>query len=135
VENNTRYMEIKREKNPIIGDDPNEYKHRPVLPNPLDVMGIKIECDRPSPSITKKSKEQLTQLFSVDQVVDAKVVDIQVQEGKKLKTIITYEIEGSDCQAKEESYKQNISLAVDDIVKVTIVKVKEKSIRKVTHIQ
>ena len=33
-----RYMEIKREKRPRINDS-NEYKERPVLPTPLQVMG------------------------------------------------------------------------------------------------
>jgi len=33
-----RYMEIKREKQPRI-NDPNEYKERPVLPTPLQLMG------------------------------------------------------------------------------------------------
>lgn len=41
--NNRRYMEIKREEHPRI-NDANEYKERPVLPNPLQV----IEDDRPS---------------------------------------------------------------------------------------
>jgi CRISPR-associated protein (TIGR03986 family) len=56
----TRYMEIERDINkPHIGKPTkrtdktvNEYKERPVLPNPLDVMGIKIECERSTPSQT-----------------------------------------------------------------------------------
>lgn len=32
----TRYMEIERQQNPLDGE-PNEYKNRRVLPNPLDV--------------------------------------------------------------------------------------------------
>ncbi len=126
VENKSRYMEIERKKIPRIGNDKNEYKERPILPDPLDVMrevvGIKIECDRPS-------------LFSEGQEVEAKVVDIKVKEGKKLKTTITYQIEGSDCLAKEELYKHTISLAINDLVKVTIVKNKGESIRTVKLIQ
>jgi len=138
VENNTRYMEIKREKTPRIGDDPNEYKQRPVLPDPLDVMrevtGINIKCDRPSPSNPKKSAKEQIQQFSEGQEVDAKVVNIKVEERQKLKTIITYEISGSDCLAKEEVYKKRVSLAEGNIVKVSIIKAQGKSIRKVKHI-
>jgi CRISPR-associated protein (TIGR03986 family) len=137
VENNTRYMEITREREPRIGNDPNEYKQRPILPDPLDVMRevtrIKIECDRPSPSNPKKSAKQPIQQFSEGQKIDAKVVNIQVQEGQKLKTIITYEIQGSDSSAKEETYKP-VSLAVGDILKVSIVKAQGKSIRKVKRV-
>lgn len=137
----TRYMEIERAINkshigkPVKQNDKtvNEYKDRPVLPNPLDVMGIKIECDRPSLSTSKKSAKQPIQHFSEGQEIDAKVVNIQVQEGQKLKTIITYEIQASDCSAKEETYKP-VSLAVGDILKVTIVKAQGKSIRKVKRV-
>jgi CRISPR-associated protein (TIGR03986 family) len=139
VENNTRYMEITRDKKPRIGDDPNEYKQRPVLPDPLDVMrevtGIKIECDRPSSSLPIKTKtpKQPMQQFSEGQEIDAKVVNIK-EEGQKQKIIITYEIKGSDCLAKEESYKQKVSLAVGDILKVSILKVQGKNIRKVKRV-
>ncbi|MEH1885198.1 TIGR03986 family type III CRISPR-associated RAMP protein [Nostoc sp.] len=34
-----RYMEIDRKRLPRIGNDPNEYTKRPVLPTPLQVMG------------------------------------------------------------------------------------------------
>ncbi|MEY3866258.1 MAG: hypothetical protein RLZZ338_149 [Cyanobacteriota bacterium] len=137
----TRYMEIERDINkPHIGKPVkrtdktvNEYKERPILPNPLDVMGIEIECDRPSPSIPKKSAKQPIQQFSECQEIEAKVVNIKVQEGQKLKTIITYEIQGSDCSAKEETYKP-VSLAVGDILKVSIVKAQGKSIRKVKRV-
>ena len=139
VENTSRYMEIERKKTPRIGNDKNEYKERPVLPDPLDVMrevtGIKIECDRLSPSLPKKSAKQPTQQFSEGQDIEAKVVDIKVQEGKKLKTTITYKIEGSDCLAKEEIYKHTISLTINDVVKVNIVKTKGESIRTVKLIQ
>lgn len=138
VENKTRYMEITRERNPKIGDDPNEYKHKPVLPDPLDVMRevtrVKIECDRSSPSLPKDSSNQLTQYFSEGQEIDANIANIEVQEGKKQKTIITYEIQGSDCLAKEEIYKQKVFLTVGDILKVSIVKVQGKSIRKVKRV-
>jgi len=146
VETKTRYMEIKRDckKKHHIGQCKptdktiNEYKERPVLPDPLDVMrevtGIKIKCDRPSPSTPKKSAKEQIQQFSEGQEIDAKVVNIKVEEGQKLKTIITYEIPGSDCLAKEEIYKKKVSLAEGNIVKVSIIKAQGKSIRKVKHI-
>jgi CRISPR-associated protein (TIGR03986 family) len=37
VEQFSRYMEIERRQEPHIGNDPNEYKDRPVLPTPLQV--------------------------------------------------------------------------------------------------
>ena len=37
--NETRYMEIERTKQPILGDDSNEYKARRVLPTPLQIKG------------------------------------------------------------------------------------------------
>ncbi|MGB5961448.1 MAG: TIGR03986 family CRISPR-associated RAMP protein [Coleofasciculaceae cyanobacterium] len=142
IEKTTRYMEIERDiaKHHIGSPRPkdktvNEYSERRVLPNPLDVMGIKIECDRPSPVSPQDSISQETQRFSEGQEIDAKVVDIQVQEGKKRKTTITYEIEGSDCPAKEEIYKRTISLVINDIVKVNIIKAKGESIRTVKLIQ
>jgi CRISPR-associated protein (TIGR03986 family) len=138
----TRYMEIERDvKKPHIGKPVkstdktvNEYKDRPVLPNPLDVMRIKIECDHPSPSLPKKSTSQLTQQFSEGQEIDAKVVGIEVQKGNKVKTTIIYDIPGSDCQAKEEIYKHTVALSVGDLLKVSIVKAQGKSVRKVKRV-
>ena len=143
IEETTRYMEIERDiakhhiGTPVKRNDKtvNEYKERPVLPNPLDVMGIKLNCERPSPPSPQDSISQETQLFSEGQEIEAKVVDIKVQEGQKLKTTITYEIEGSDCLAKEEIYKRTISLAINDIVKVSIIKTRGESIRTVKLIE
>ncbi|MEG4304126.1 TIGR03986 family type III CRISPR-associated RAMP protein [Microcoleus sp. D3_18a_C4] len=143
IEETTRYMEIERDTakhhigSPVKRNDKtvNEYKERLVLPNPLDVMRIKLDSDRPSPPSPQDSISQETQRFSEGQEIDAKVVDIQVQKGKKLKTTITYEIEGSDCLAKEEIYKRTISLAINDIVKVSIIKTRGVSIRIVKLIQ
>lgn len=143
TEKATRYMEIERDiakhhiGKPVKQNDKtiNEYKDRPVLPNPLDVMGITLTCDRPSPSSPSSSITQETKLFVEGQEIEAKVVDIQVQEGKKLKTTITYEIQGSDCLAKEDVYKRTIYLDINDIVKVSIVKAKGESIRTVKLIQ
>ncbi len=38
VEEFSRYMEIERRSTPRIGNDPNEYKDRPVLPDPRQVL-------------------------------------------------------------------------------------------------
>jgi CRISPR-associated protein (TIGR03986 family) len=64
----TRYMQIDRVEQPRIGKDKNEYKERPVLPTPLQIMNIpdrrrlpslpkntsEMERDRPSPPIKKR---------------------------------------------------------------------------------
>lgn len=96
----------------------DSFKNRKVLPTPL---------------------QQSSQQFLEGQVVKARVVDIKEEEipkGKKqqLKTTITYEIEGSDCPSTEEVNKQKVSLAIGDIVKVSIVKVQGISIRKVKRV-
>lgn len=49
--------------------------------------------------------------------------------------MITYKIEGSDCPSTEEVNKQKVSLVVGDVVKVSIVKVQELSIRKVKRVE
>lgn len=147
-----RYMEIERKQRPRLGSDDNEYKERRVLPTPLQVMGIELECDRSSspPKNSQHSgshrhlgeitRKQPSQQFSEGQEVDAKVVDIQeeeIQKGnkKQLKTMITYKIEGSDCLSKEVVDKQKVSLAIGDVVKVNIVKVQETNIRKVKRVE
>ncbi|MGB3510609.1 MAG: TIGR03986 family CRISPR-associated RAMP protein [Microcoleaceae cyanobacterium] len=151
IDKATRYMEIERKKLPRLGNDENEYKARRVLPTPLDEIEVKLNGDRySSPSkVTsqnspkppeKKTNKQPDGKFPKGQLVDAKVVDIKeenILQGNKtkLKTIITYEIEGSDCQSKEEINKQKVDLSIGDIVKVKIEKVKDRSIRKVKRVE
>jgi hypothetical protein len=147
-----RYMEIERKQRPHLGKDDNEYKERRVLPTPLDVMGIKLECDRSSPSpkisqhndsprhLVKAPRKQPSQQFSESQIVDAKVADIKEEQvphknKTKLKTTITYEISGSDCPSTEEVNKQKVSLAIGDVVKVNIVKAQGTSIRRVKRVE
>lgn len=77
--------------------------------------------------------------FTVGQVVEAKVVNIEkleIQDGNRTKqrSIITYEIQGSDCSSKEEVNRQEISLSIGDIVKVTIEKSQGANIRKVKRV-
>lgn len=117
---NTRYMEIERKEKPCIGDgDPNEYKTRPVLPTPLQVI-----------------QEILpVQEFVEGDIVEAKVVDIEEKNVSKLTTIITYEIEGSACPSKEEVKKKKINLSIGDLVRVNIVNVQGSLIRKVKKLE
>ena len=120
----TRYMEIERQRLPCLGDDTNEYKQRRVLPTPLQA----------------REKFQQKKVFSENQVVEAKVVKIetkQVQQQKKFisRTIITYQIEGSNCPSTEKVNKQNISLDVGSVVKVRIEKFNESNVRKVKQVE
>ncbi|GAA6618077.1 TIGR03986 family CRISPR-associated RAMP protein [Scytonema sp. NUACC26] len=115
----TRYMKIERKQQPRLSDNENEYKERRVLPSPLQV----IEDIKPSIK------------FIEGQIVEAKVIELEKQyvQGKKnkLRTIVTYEIQGSESPSKEEVNKQEVSLSVGDIVKVKIERVQGANIRKV----
>ncbi|WP_204103144.1 MULTISPECIES: TIGR03986 family CRISPR-associated RAMP protein [Spirulina sp. CCY15215] len=139
---NTRYMEIERDASkPHLGTPKkgkvNEYADRPVLPTPLQVIGWeKDNIQQPQRKVMGIEGKTLndshsSSKFSEGQEITAKVVNIQVTKEKKRKTILTYEIEGSECQATEEIYKREVSLINGDLVKVTIIKVKENNIRKV----
>jgi CRISPR-associated protein (TIGR03986 family) len=131
--------------------DLEAFKERKVLPNPLDIRGISdqrqfLSNNNPSSSgagrsdrstvspPTVQSAKQESSPFSEGQQIEAKVVDIQVQEGNKRKTTITYEINDSNCPAREEVYKRKVNLAVGDVVKVTIDKAQGRNIRKVKHL-
>lgn len=131
--------------------DLEAFKERKVLPNPLDIRGISDQRQLPSnntPSSsgsggserssaslsTVKPNKQEPSPFSEGQQIQAKVVDIQVQEGKKRKTTITYEINGSNCPAKAEVYKKKVTLSIGDVVTVTIDKFQGRNIRKVKHL-
>jgi CRISPR-associated protein (TIGR03986 family) len=149
-----RYMENERDASPgqsYIGKakkgKANEYAERPVLPTPLQVIcwdkcddnngnsGGSGGSDRSTVSPpTVQSTKQEPSPFSEGQQIEAKVVDIQVQEGKKRKTTITYEINDSNCPAREEVYKKKVNLAVGDVVKVTVDKAQGRNIRKVKHL-
>lgn len=139
-----RYMEIERQQSPRIGEDKNEYKQRPVLPTPLDIMGITPKGDRtsspPKPNPQRTVPPHPVKQFSEGEVVKATVVEIkreQVQKGKKtqLRTTISYKIAGSDCLSKEEINKQKVTLAVGDIVKVRVIKGQGTSVRKVKRVE
>jgi len=56
--NEARYMEIERDHQPRIGTDKNEYKERPVLPTPLQVIGWEDnrKINKPNPSPQPKAK-------------------------------------------------------------------------------
>jgi hypothetical protein len=77
--------------------------------------------------------------FKIGEIVEATVIKIDrqhVQSGKKtkLRTIITYQIQGSDCQPDEEVNKQEVNLSIGDEVKVKIEKCQGSCIRKVKRV-
>jgi CRISPR-associated protein (TIGR03986 family) len=116
---NTRYMEIERKEKPCIGDDQNEYKARPVLPTPLQVI-----------------QEILpVQEFAKGDTVEAKVISIEEKNIDKLITTITYDIQGSDCSSKEEVKKKKVNLSIGDVVKVEIITCQNRNIRKVKRLE
>ncbi len=145
----TRYMEIDRQKQPRLGNDPNEYKARRVLPIPLQVMGISLPNNQtPSPPTVEKGnlpqhpkpkpnlKKNSSSSFLEGKVVEATVTEVsatEVHKGKKteVKTKIIYQIEGSECPSVEEVYDRNLSIKVGDVVEVTIMKVNGNHVRKV----
>ena len=109
-------------------------------------MKIELEEEAISPqsipvrqnNISPKLQER--QQLLIGQEIEAKVINIEkenVNQGKKpkLRTIITYEIQASDCQSKEEIYKQEVSLSIGDLVKVKIEQVQGASIRKVKRVE
>lgn len=81
-------------------------------------------------------KPVLTDKFKVGEILEGTVIKIdkkEIQSGKKtkLKTMITYQVEGSDCSPIEEVNKREVNLSIDDIVKVKIEKCQGSCIRKV----
>ncbi len=116
---NTRYMEIERKEKPCIGDDPNEYKARPVLPTPLQVI----------------SEILPVQEFAEGDIVEAKVMSIEEKNTGKLTTTITYDIQGSNCPSKEEVKKKKVNLSIGDVVKVEIITCQNRNIRKVKRVE
>ena len=132
IERKTRYMEIERNKD-------NEYKKRPVLPTPLQVVGIELTNTPFLSPINSNLPENISQKFSQGQEVDAQVIDIEpksIQKGNKTEpmTIITYQIQGSDCKSTEEIRKHEIDLQLGMTVKVRIDKVKNNNVRRVKRV-
>ncbi|MDM3861103.1 MAG: TIGR03986 family CRISPR-associated RAMP protein [Aphanizomenon gracile PMC644.10] len=66
--NNRRYMEIQREKHPRI-NDANEYKERPVLPNPLQVIKYENPSNTPKPKPKTKPQESQAQSSNVEKPI------------------------------------------------------------------
>lgn len=62
----TRYMEIERTRPPRIGTDQNEYKERPVLPTPLDILGWednrRIDSPQPNPKMSQPRENSSSNL-------------------------------------------------------------------------
>jgi hypothetical protein len=148
--NQRRYMEIARDVNEphIIGtprgnsNTHNEYKDRPVLPTPLQIM--ELDDNRiVNPSINSKEASFIRAFetyvldgisdtplpppqFTLGQVVESKVAKLSTEEvkaKKKTKTTLIYEVDGERLAKQEEIYdmeKKEISLNEGDIVRLKI---------------
>ncbi len=130
--NETRYMEIERTGQPQLGDDPNEYKARRVLPTPLQVAGRE-DNRRPnnpvSPLVKKtdnvaKSERQVeiakavqSKKFEIGQILEATVISIK---GNK----VTYQILEA-LKLTEREPKKAASLQEGQSVRVKITDLKE----------
>ena len=119
----TRYMTI----------EPNEYKARPVLPTPFQVMEESDLDDRqfgvvtaaPRPKQSKPSKEKVespqVQQFTIGQILDATIVKIDV----KTKGIeVTYRLSDEAKRTNTEGKKYDY-LRVDSSVKVKVASLKD----------
>lgn len=118
---NTRYMTI----------EPNEYKDRPVLPTPFQLMGVPQEDKRRFPNSTSRNlpkpiKTKSSPKFTVGQILDAKVSNIKGSE-------VTYQLlDGTKKTTKE--HKQAAFLEEGQNVKVKITALKEDgSIKNVKY--
>lgn len=147
--NQRRYMEIARDvREPHIIGTPrhdsnthNEYKDRPVLPTPLQIIELD---DNRRVNNSPNSKESVfirafetyildgisdtppPPKFTLGQVVESKVAKLSTEEvkaKKKTKTTLIYEVEGERLAKQEEIYdieKKGICLIEGDIVKLKI---------------
>lgn len=148
--NAARYMEIERDVHqsyvgkPTKPSDPtvNEYKDRPVLPTPLQVMGWEdkrvIETIQVVSSFTPPVKTQSKEKkgnYTCGQLLDAEVLKTQ-PKGKRME--VTFEIQCAieGTIKRTESVKGIEHLSVGQRVKVEIADLKEDgTIRKVKLVQ
>ncbi|MEH2199854.1 TIGR03986 family type III CRISPR-associated RAMP protein [Nostoc sp.] len=107
---NTLYMTI----------EPNEYKDRPILPTPLQIMDIpdNRRCKNQDIPIIKLRKDKKSEKFQVGQILDARVTKIN---GVR----VTYEITTTMQKLTEREPKKAASIQEEDIVKVKITALKE----------
>ncbi|MEH2134689.1 MAG: TIGR03986 family CRISPR-associated RAMP protein [Nostoc sp.] len=107
---NTRYMTI----------EPNEYKDRPILPTPLQIMDIpdNRRCKNQDIPIIKLRKDKKYEKFQVGQILDGRVTKIN---GVK----VTYEITTTMQKLTEREPKKAASLQEEETVKVKITALKE----------
>lgn len=150
--NKTRYMEIKRQQQPLDGD-PNEYKTRRVLPTPLQVIekpGGSRPVRRPStppqnqelPRITTSPPVKLplseqANTFCNGQIVEATILEIvtKVIDSKKTKTTITYEVNGSKLGKTEEIYKKSVPFTLGDVIELRITEVRNGVVKKYERLE
>ncbi len=124
----TRYMEIEQQGT-SLDNDLNEYKARRVLPTLLQIL-YPNKSTPPTPSATPLSPPPPPKppaRFKVNQVVNATIADLkteQVQGKKKIKTIVSYEVEGERLSKKQEFFKE-VSWKVGDTVRLKIIDLKE----------
>ncbi|MEH2128716.1 hypothetical protein [Nostoc sp.] len=107
---NTRYMTI----------EPNEYKDRPILPTPLQIMDIpdNRRCKNQDIPIIKLRKDKKSEKFQVGQIIDARVTKIN---GIK----VTYEITKTVQKLTEREPRKAAFLQEEETVKVKITALKE----------
>ncbi|MGM3309671.1 TIGR03986 family type III CRISPR-associated RAMP protein [Anabaena sp. WFMT] len=109
---NTRYMTMTIEA--------NEYKNRPILPTPLQIMDISDNrrCQNKDIVIIKLRQDKKSEKFQVGQIVDARVTKIN---GSR----VTYEITTTMQRLTEKEPKKAAFLQEEETVKVKITALKE----------
>lgn len=137
--NKARYMEIERDiHQPYIGKPTkqsdltvNEYKDRPVLPTPLQVMGWEdkrvIETTQVVSSFTPSVKTQSQKKkgnYTGGQLLDAEVLKTQ-PKGKRMEVTFKIQCEIEGTIKRTESIKGIEHLSVGQKVKVEITDLKE----------
>lgn len=83
----------------------------------------------------KHQSESNSKSYKEGQIIDAKIIDCITREvdNKKMKTIVTYEVEGEKLGKTEEIYnmhKKGIFLEIGDVVRLKIIKVENDNIKK-----
>lgn len=135
-----RYMEIERDRrerhvigSPVKTRDTtvNEYRDRPVLPTPIQLMGWDY-----NPSSSQSKLEE-------GSIVEATVIDLStkvITQGKKQKTRTTvfYAVDGERISKTEEIFnmdKKGISLAIGGLIQLEVTEIRDGLIRKFKRVE
>ncbi|MEO0378070.1 MAG: TIGR03986 family CRISPR-associated RAMP protein, partial [Cyanobacteria bacterium P01_A01_bin.17] len=138
--NQRRYMEIERDRrerhvigSPVQARDSNvnEYRDRPVLPTPIQLMGWDY-----NPSSNQSNLEE-------GSIVEAKVIDLStkvISQGRrqKTRTTVSYAVDGEPLTKTEDIFnmeKKGIALAIGDLVQLEVVEVRDGLIRKFKRVE